>query len=99
MRAYVDAYAEMVEAQAKAAGGRVHRDDRMVLADPDSPGAYLNGAVLLAPVGEHDAEAAVARMTEFFAAGDEGQWVLFSATPTPDLRRYGLNPIGHPPLM
>lgn len=99
LRAYTDAFAEMVEAQAHAIGGRVLRDDTVVLADADSPGAYLNAAVLLAPLREHDRGDAIARMSEFFAAGSEGQWMLFSATPTPDLRPHGLQPVGHPPLM
>jgi hypothetical protein len=99
VRAYVDAFAEMVETQARAAGGRVLREDGMLLADAGSPGAYLNGGVLLAPLHEHAAGDVVARMTEFFAGASGGPWMLFSATPTPDLRQYGLEPVGHPPLM
>ena len=99
MRAYVDAFAEMVTQQADAAGGRTQRDDTAALSDPNSPGAYLNAAVLLAPLADTQAGDAVARFAEFFAGGDEGQWLLFSATPTPDLRQYGLQLIGHPPLM
>jgi hypothetical protein len=38
-------------------------------------------------------------MAEFFAGAPGGPWMLFSATPTPDLRPYGLQPVGHPPLM
>jgi hypothetical protein len=98
-RAYIDAFAEMVEAQAHAAGGRVLRDDAVLLADAGSPGAYLNGAVLLAPLGEQAAGGVVSRMTEFFAGAPGGPWMLFSATPTPDLRPHGLQPVGHPPLM
>jgi hypothetical protein len=99
IRAYVDALAEMVETQAHVAGGRVLRDDAVLLADAGSPGAYLNGAVLLAPLGEHNAGAVVSRATEFFAGAPGGPWMVFSATPTPDLRPYGLEPVGHPPLM
>jgi GNAT superfamily N-acetyltransferase len=99
LRAYIDAFAEMVETVAHAIGGRVRRNDTMVLGDADSPGAYLNAAVLLAPLHERESSDVIARMSEFFAAGNEGQWMLFSATPTPDLRPYGLQPVGHPPLM
>ncbi len=99
LRAYTDAFAEMVEAQAEASGGRTLRDDAWLLADSGSPGAYLNAAVLLAPLREQAAGDVVTRMTEFFAGTPGGQWMLFSATPTPDLRPNGLQPVGHPPLM
>jgi hypothetical protein len=99
VRAYVDAFAEMIEAQARATGGRVLRDDTMLMADAGSPGAYLNGGVLLAPLRGQPAGGVVATMTEFFAGAPGGPWMLFSATPTPDLRPYGLQPVGHPPLM
>lgn len=99
VRAYVDAFAEMVETQAQAAGGRVLRQDTMVLGDAGSPGAYLNGGVLLAPLRDQAAGDVVARMTEFFAGAPGGPWMLFSATPTSDLRPHGLQPVGHPPLM
>jgi hypothetical protein len=99
VRAYVDAFAEMIEAQARAAGGRVLRDETMVMADAGSPGAYLNGGVLLAPLGESRAGEVAGRMAEFFTGGPGGPWMLFSATPTPDLRPQGLQAVGHPPLM
>lgn len=99
VRAYVDAFADMIETQARAAGGRVLGDDAMLLADAGSPGAYLNGGVLRAPLHEQAADEVVARMTEFFAGAPGGPWMLFSATPTPDLRPHGLQPVGHPPLM
>lgn len=99
VRAYVDAFADMVETQARAAGGRVLRQDTMVLGDAGSPGAYLNGGVLPAPLREQAAGDVIATMTEFFADAPGGPWMLFSATPTPDLRPYGLQPVGHPPLM
>ncbi|HUF83423.1 MAG TPA: N-acetyltransferase, partial [Acidimicrobiia bacterium] len=99
VRAYVDAFAEMVEAIARAAGGRVHRDDTVLLGDAAAPGAYLNGAVLLAPLAEASASEIVARAHGFFGGEPGGPWILFSATPTPDLRPYGLEPVGHPPLM
>src|SRR5688500_4825481 len=74
LRAYVDALAEMVGAQARAIGGRVLGDDTVMLADADSPGAYLNAAVLLAPLREHETVDAIARMSEFFAGGSQGRW-------------------------
>jgi hypothetical protein len=99
LRAYTDAFADMVDAIARAARGRVDRDDTLLLGDAAAPGAYLNAAVLLAPLPERSAADLVARAHEFFAGASGGPWMLFSAIPTPDLRPHGLQPVGHPPLM
>jgi hypothetical protein len=99
LRAYTDAFVEMVEAVARAGRGRVLHEDEFAASDTGSPVGYLNAAVLLAPLSESRAEAVVARVTSFFEEGQGGPWTLFSATPTPDLRSYGVKPVGHPPLM
>lgn len=99
LRAYTDAFAEMVVAVARAAGGRVLEDERFLAADAGTPSAYTNAAVLLAPLGESATPDVVSRITSFFAEAPGGPWLLFSPLPTPDLRRHGLGPIGHPPLM
>lgn len=99
LRAYTDAFSEMVVDLARAAGGRVVEDDDLVLADAGTPSAYTNAAVLRGPVRESDAAGIVSRATTFFAEAPGGPWLLFSPLPTPDLRSHGLGPIGHPPLM
>jgi hypothetical protein len=99
LRAYVDAFTEMCIAVAHAGGGRVLQDDDVAAADTKSPVGYMNAGVLLAPLPESRAGDVVARLTSFFDEGPRGPWMLFSATPTPDLRPFGLNPVGHPPLM
>jgi hypothetical protein len=99
LRAYVDAFAEMCVAVAQASVGQVLQDDDVAAADTKSPVGYMNAGVLLAPLPESRAADVVARLTSFFDDGPGGPWMLFSATPTPDLRPYGLKPVGHPPLM
>jgi ribosomal protein S18 acetylase RimI-like enzyme len=99
LRAYTDAFAEMVADVARAAGGRAREDDDLVLADAGTPSAYTNAAVLRAPVGEGAAAAVVSRITSFFDAAPGGPWLLFSPLPTPDLKPHGLGAVGHPPLM
>jgi hypothetical protein len=99
LRAYTDAFVEMVEAVARAGGGRVLHEDEFAAADTESPNGYMNAAVLLAPLSESRASEVIARLSSFFADAPGGQWMLFSAIPTPDLRPYGVKPVGHPPLM
>jgi len=99
VRSFVDGWSDMSEAVALGLGGRVIRDDTLMAADGASPGAYANSAVLLAPLTESSAADTASRLTRFYAEGTGGSWMLFSATPTPDLRPYGLHLVGHPPLM
>lgn len=99
LRAYTDAFVEMVETVARAGGGRVLHEDEFAAADTESPNGYMNAAVLLAPLSESRAAVVIARLSSFFAAAPGGRWMLFSATPVPNLRPYGVKPVGHPPLM
>ncbi|HYV60543.1 MAG TPA: N-acetyltransferase [Acidimicrobiia bacterium] len=99
LRAYTDAFAQMVADLARAAGGRVHEDDDLVLADAGTPSAYTNAAVLRAPIGESATADTVSRITSFFDDAPGGPWLVFSPLPTPDLRPHGLGAVGHPPLM
>ena len=99
LRAYTDAFAQMVADLARAAGGRVHEDDDLVLADSGTPSAYTNAAVLRSPIGESATADTVSRITSFFDDAPGGPWLVFSPLPTPDLRPHGLGAVGHPPLM
>jgi hypothetical protein len=99
LRAYTDAFAEMVIDMARAAGGRTLQEDDFVVADSGTPSAYTNAGVLLGPIGESDASGVVSRIASFFDQASGGSWLLFSPLPTPDLRPHGLGPVGHPPLM
>ena len=99
LRAYTDAFAEMVVEMACAAGGRTLQEDGFVVADSGTPSAYTNAAVLLGPIGESDASGVVSKIASFFDQAPGGSWLLFCPLPTPDLRPHGLGPVGHPPLM
>jgi len=78
---------------AEAAGGRVRRDPRMVLADALSPCLFLNVATVSAVVDPATARA----VADFFPAGRP--FLLATPHPTADLRPAGLAPVGHPPFM
>jgi hypothetical protein len=99
LRAYTDAFVEMVETVARSGGGRVLHEDEFAAADAGSPYGYMNAAVLLAPLSERKSASVVERLMSFFDEAPGGPWILFSATPTPDLRPYGVKLVGHPPLM
>jgi hypothetical protein len=99
LRAYTDAFAEMIVAIARAADGRVLDDERFLAADSGTPSAYTNAAVLLGPLGEGATAEVVSRITSFFDGAPGGPWLLFSPVPTSDLRPHGLGAVGHPPLM
>lgn len=62
LRAYTDAFADMVADVARAAGGRVREEDDVVLADAGTPSAYTNAAVLRAPLRESTAGRARTRV-------------------------------------
>jgi hypothetical protein len=82
---------------AQAMGGRFEVRDELALADLGSPTPFLNGAVLRRPVFALD-DPLLEEVDAFFN-GSKGPAVVFSATPTPDLRARGWQRVGHPPLM
>lgn len=97
LRRYVMATAERAALLARAAGGRVERTDAMALADPDSAVFFDNAAVLVQPPAYIDLRAALESTLAFYPA--DRHFVLMSAWPTEDLSPYGLELMGHPPLM
>jgi hypothetical protein len=84
-----------------AAGGRVHTDGALglQLTDTGSPTGYGNIGHLSRPLRTGEVEHLADVAGDFFAGTEGGPWLLFSAYPTPDLRRIGLRLAGHPPLM
>ena len=99
LRTYVDGFADMCADLAELVGGRVERDETVVLADAGSPAPYLNGAVVLRPLATDEVDDVITRAARFFARGRGGPWLLFSPLPLPRLEHLGLAPIGHPPFM
>jgi hypothetical protein len=98
MRAAVENTAHELLHPAEAMGGRVERHDDVHLADMGSPTPFLNGAVLRRPLHGW-AEDPVLDQIDAFFAGSAGPAVVYSPTPTPDLRARGWERVGHPPLM
>jgi ribosomal protein S18 acetylase RimI-like enzyme len=68
-------------------------------ADLNSLSPYPNSATLLRPLTEDAAPELVSRLGAFYAGQPGGPWLIWSAWPTPDLSAYGMQLMGHPPLM
>ncbi|MGQ0575563.1 MAG: hypothetical protein ACT4RN_15370 [Pseudonocardia sp.] len=92
---WVRHWAAQCAAFAEAAGGSVVRDERYLLADVGRPAAFLNAAVLLAPVEDL---AGLLDESEARTTGGAGEVYLWSLWPTPDLRARSWELAGHPPL-
>ncbi len=87
------AMADRLAAWADGAGGRVRREDGLVLTDAGSPNMFLNQAL----VARRADEALARRIIEFYPA--ERAMLLMTPRDTPDLRPAGLRLMGHPPFM
>jgi ribosomal protein S18 acetylase RimI-like enzyme len=96
---YQQGLAEAYGALAAARGDRVLDDLELMLCDAGSPSLFCNVAVLRRPLSEHQWRVAVARMRWFYRQQQGGDFLIFSAWPTPDLVGQDLVRIGHPPLM
>jgi GNAT superfamily N-acetyltransferase len=95
LRRYVFNSSDRVEHMATATGGTAHRFEHVSTGDMHAPSPFGNQAILLRPLREADADAVVDTVRASFT----GPHVLFSAWPTPDLRRHGYALVGHPPFM
>jgi len=60
---------------------------------------FGNVAHLTRPITAGAEAEVTAAMATFFAGQPGGPYLIFSPWPTPDLRPFGLMPVGHPPLM
>lgn len=79
---------------ARASGGTVEHHEGVVLADARSPVAFLNQAILMAPVLSPD-DPVLDTVARFFGGGARPA-TLLSAWPTPDLSHRGWSLVGHP---
>lgn len=86
---------------ADASGGRSGADDELGTAwiDNSSPSFWANSVYWSRPMTDGQAADAISAARKEFAQARGGGYLLFSAFPTPDLRPFGLHPVGHPPLM
>ena len=96
-RAEAAAYCALI----RAGGGRVldEPDLGLHLADLGVGTPFGNTALLTRPVPAADEDDVVGRITGFFAEGTGGPYMVFSSWRTGDWSRFGLLPVGHPPLM
>jgi hypothetical protein len=97
LRRYLFAWVDQCEAIVGAAGGVTVRGPGWALADLGRPAGLFNAATLLAPLDGPDDERLGA--IEGRLERGVGEAHLWSAWPTPDLRRRGWELVGHPPLL
>lgn len=96
MRRFVHHHADTMSAFCAASGGNVDDVREARLADARRPAGLWNSATVVRPVDDWQALVdAVARAGE----GGIGDLHLWSCFPTPDLRGFGWELMGHPPLL
>jgi GNAT superfamily N-acetyltransferase len=101
LRRFLLNWAGMCAATALLHGGLVHDDPAFRLADSRRPAGFSNCATLLQPLMPDTERVTVERINAFFAFDDParfGEVLLVSLWPTGDLRTYGWNLMGHPPV-
>ncbi len=97
LRRFVLANAQRSMDLADRAGGRSRTTPEVSMADPASPVLFDNVSVLLQPPAYINLEATIEAVLGFYPP--ERHFALLSAWPTPDLSRFELELMGHPPLM
>lgn len=96
---FVQGMANAYGALAEARGDRREDDDLGMLADSGTGSLFGNAVVLRRPVEASEWPEVAARLHGFFAGRPGGDFLIFSAWPTPDLRPLDFGRVGHPPLM
>jgi GNAT superfamily N-acetyltransferase len=102
-RAFLINSAESLASPVRAMGGRVLANDAMVATDLGRLTAFLSSVTLLQPLNEQNLESVLEQVDSFYEfdrqnSALKGEVMFWSAWPTPDLRPYGWNLAGHPPL-
>jgi GNAT superfamily N-acetyltransferase len=99
LRAYVESYADLLEAMGEAGGRPTARTADYVAFDSRAPFPFLNAAVLRRPVLTRD-DPVLDEIAAFFTPGDEpAPFLVLSTTPMSSLAERGWELMGHPPLM
>jgi hypothetical protein len=101
LRRFLWNWADACAATARSFDGHVLETDVVRLADAGRPGSFSNCATLTQPLTSESAAARLAQITAFFEFNESsrsGEVLLVSAWPTGDLRPYGWNLMGHPPV-
>jgi hypothetical protein len=101
LRRFLLNWAGMCAATARSFGGHAAVLPEIHLADSGRPAAFANCATLLQPLSAETAAGTLNTIASFFAFDDpsrSGEVLLASAWPTGDLRPFGWNLMGHPPV-
>lgn len=86
---------------ARLLGGSAHEGDIVLLADSGRPAGFANCATLIQPLNAENVDTSLQEINEFFAFDNPertGEVLLVSAWPSGDLRRFGWNLMGYPPV-
>jgi hypothetical protein len=98
LRRYLSCWAHLTEAFAMAGGGHTTWAPGYAAADLGRPGGFFNAATLLRPPDPATLDETLDEIEAFYEHGT-GEVHLWSAWPTPDLRRRSWRLMGHPPLL
>lgn len=96
---YAQGMASGFGALAEARGDRREDDEVALVADSGTGSLFGNAVVLRRPVDGGEWPALAERLHRFYAGQPGGDYLVFSAWPTPDLRPLDFGRVGHPPLM
>jgi hypothetical protein len=99
VRRFVHAYASSFASPVALVGGHVVRRAEHVVWDLGRPSGLYDGAMLLRPLPFTGWQHALAALEADLLPDGDGEVLLFSAWPTPDLRPRGWELAGHPPLL
>jgi hypothetical protein len=102
LRRYLLSWASMCAASSTSVGGTSRDLPQVRLADAGRPAAFTNFATLMRPLEAATVAETMAEIGSFFRLDDaarNGEALLFSAWPTGDLRPFGWNLMGYPPLL
>jgi GNAT superfamily N-acetyltransferase len=97
VRNYLLTLTDRLETTATATGGRFLRTDEVVLCDLGSSYVFDNIAVVLGPWPTATHRDVVRTAGEYFGSGRA--FVCLTLNPSVDLRPFGFELLGHPPLM
>lgn len=98
VRRFAYTYASSFVGPVALMGGRIVRREAYVVWDRGHPAGFYNGAMLLQPLS-HDGWERTLDDLEVALSPGEGEVILFSPWPTPDLSDRGWRLSGHPPLL
>lgn len=101
LRRFIASWADLCAAAARAMQGQTRDLPQVRLADSGRLAAFTNCATLTQPLNRESADETLAEIAEFFGFPTRqaaGEVILLSPWPSGDLRPFGWNLMGHPPI-